>query len=863
MKKIIVKNFCVIMVLLVLISIFPLSSFAASYPSVYPKEYNQSAMVGDNVEIVYTYFPEFKNEKINVYVYNSDDVLVASAERTFYNTDSYYKTYTVTWDTTDYEPGRYKVVAHTYFYSYYEWHESPTARTSYITLKSDEYCKQNGHEFGNYIVVKEATCTESGLKSRECVNCGKKEEVTIDKTEHEYAKEVLDKETCTTAGQIRYTCSSCGYSYTESVDALGHSYSLYKTTEATCVIEGEKIFKCSRCGVTYSEKISCIPHSFNSSVTTAPTCQTEGIRTYVCTCGYSYTEAISKTEHQFGQWTVKTSPTCLETGVEQSVCTLCGDVIEREIPTIDHSIEYRADKSTLTQNGTRYGYCTICNETLSEELIACPTIFELSSTKCVYNGKVRTPSVTVKDAYNEILTEGVDYEVSYSEGFKLPGKYEITIEFMGDYSGTKTLYFTIVPKAVTNIKVSGQNATSLTLSWSKSTGATGYKVYKYNTKSKKYEAIKTTSSLSYKVTGLSSNTSYKFKVRAYTKTEDGTVLWGSYSDVFSASTKKGTGVEISPVTATIYVGGTKTLKGTTNPKNQTLTWKSSDTSIATVSSSGKVTAKKAGTVTITASFKYKNKTYKATCKITVKKPKVALNKTSASVTVGNSLALKATTAPSSASVTWKSSDTSVATVSSTGKVVGKKAGTATITASISYKGKTYKTTCKITVKKATTETNITKLVNYINKNGFTNSNGNKVIRIQNYNDDCEYTYAIVYDKSLDKLEFIMTIDNESLCEAITMLLNRKGTSAEFEATIVDVQRHYSASTEDIITPSNYYDEYDVFEYWNHNTFPKSAKEIIDDYLYTSLELAMVGWDKLVNDSIDIGLKDLGFKNYKY
>lgn len=641
------------------------------------------------------------------------------------------------------------------------------------------------------------------------------------------------------------------------MNALGHSYSLYKTTEATCVKEGEKIYKCSRCGITYSEKISCIPHTFSSSVTTAPTCQTEGIRTYTCTCGYSYTETVAKSEHQFGQWTIKTNPTCLESGVEQSVCTLCGEAQEREIPASDHTIAYRTDKATLTQNGAKYEYCSVCNEIISEEFIACPTMFELSTTKCVYNGETKIPGVTVKDAYNENLTEGVDYEVTYSDGFKLPGKYEVTIEFMGNYSGTKTLYFTIVPKAVTNIKASGQTTTAITLSWSKATGATGYRIFKYNAKTKKYEAVKTTSSLSYKVTGLASGTSYKFKVRSYTKAADGTVLWGSYSDAFSVGTKKGVGVEISPTTATMHVGGTKTLKGTTNPSNLTLTWKSSDTSIVTVSSSGKVTAKKAGTATITASFKYKNKTYKATCKVTVKTPKVTLSKTSASVTVGNSLTLTETHSPSNASVAWKSSDTSVATVSSSGKVVGKKAGTATITASISYKGKTYKTTCKVTVKKVTTETNITKLVNYINKNGFTNSDGNKAIRTKRYNNGVEYIFGIVYDKSADKLNFIMTCEYQGIYHGVSMILNRKGTTAEYETIII--YDNYRAKTVDIIAPSSYYDEYDVFEYWEYNNFKTS----VDELVYTGVDLAMVNWSQLVKDSIGLGLKDLGFKNYKY
>lgn len=81
---------------------------------------------------------------------------------------------------------------------------------------------------------------------------------------------------------------------------------------------------------------------------------------------------------------------------------------------------------------------------------------------------------------------------------------------------------------------------------------------------------------------------------------------------------------------------------------------------------------------------------------------VTLNRTSANINVGGETTLTATILPSNATnktVTWSSSNTSIATVSSTGKVTGKKAGTATITAK-SSNGKT--ASCKVTVKDNTT-----------------------------------------------------------------------------------------------------------------------------------------------------------------
>ena len=176
----------------------------------------------------------------------------------------------------------------------------------------------------------------------------------------------------------------------------------------------------------------------------------------------------------------------------------------------------------------------------------------------------------------------------------------------------------------------------------------------------------------------------------------------SYKFTIKAADIAVTSLKLNKTSASINVGSTLQLSTTISPSNatnKTLTYSSSNTAIATVDNNGKVTAKKAGTVTITVKSN-NNKT--ATCSITVKALDIAitslkLNKTSATISVGSSLQLSTTITPSNATnktLTYSSSNTSIATVDKNGKVTAKKAGSATITVK-SNNGKT--ATCKITV----------------------------------------------------------------------------------------------------------------------------------------------------------------------
>ena len=161
-------------------------------------------------------------------------------------------------------------------------------------------------------------------------------------------------------------------------------------------------------------------------------------------------------------------------------------------------------------------------------------------------------------------------------------------------------------------------------------------------------------------------------------------------------------VSLDKTSVSLNVGESVTLAATVKPDNatnKTVSWSSSNASVASVDASGKVSAVAEGTATITA--KAGDKT--ATCSVTVTKKVVAvesvtLDKSSLELNEGETATLTATVKPDNASdktVTWSSSKTSVATVDANGKVTAVAEGNATITAKAGNKS----ATCSVTVTK--------------------------------------------------------------------------------------------------------------------------------------------------------------------
>ena len=327
--------------------------------------------------------------------------------------------------------------------------------------------------------------------------------------------------TCTTAGNSAYyTCDGCDKWFADAtgsveitdktsvkIPAPGHTTGTEWKSDDT-----NHWHECSRC----HDKKDEAAHDYGSD--------------NVCdTCGYYKTVPHT---HNLTLVAAKAA-TCTEGGKEAYYkCEGCGKFYEDVLGTkeitdlaswgniakIAHTTKQTVTKATPTANGKIVNYCSVCKKTLSTTVIPKASSIKLKATSLTYNGKVRTPKVIVKDRTGKTLVKNTDYTVSYAKGRKYVGKYAVKITFKGKYSGTKTLYFTIKPKA-TSISSLTAGSKKFTVKWKKqATQTTGYQV-QYSASSKFSKAKTVTvgknTTVSKKISKLSGKKKYYVRVRTY------------------------------------------------------------------------------------------------------------------------------------------------------------------------------------------------------------------------------------------------------------------------------------------------------------------------------------------------------------
>ena len=481
-----------------------------------------------------------------------------------------------------------------------------------------------GHEWGEWAVTTVPSCETNGEETRICKNDAAHTQTRIiASTGHIWDEGVVTKEpTCLEEGIRTYTCQNDpSHTRTEAIGKTGHTSSAAireNEIPATCTAEGsyDEVIYCSVCHEELSritKTTEKIPHSYgNWIVTIESNCIEEGSREKVCAvCGDKITESIPVSDHLWNEfYTTDRIPTCAEEGIESIHCLVCSAIKEGSERTVAKTEDHRygdwitVREPSYTETGLKERNCEVCGKKEQAEIpmleVVTITASDVSDIEVqTYTGNALTPAVTVA-VNGTTLTEGTDYSVSYANNTNA-GTASVTVTGIGDYTGTVTKEFTINPKSVTP---------DVTLS------ATSYT---YDGKAKKpgvavKDGSKTlTEGTDYNVTYASGRTNagtYNVKV----------TLQGNYSGSKKVSftiNKTAQKVTATAAASVIYAGKATTI--TVSGNQGTVTYSSSDTSVATITKAGKVTGKKAGTVTISvvsaATDNYKKKTVTVTVKV--------------------------------------------------------------------------------------------------------------------------------------------------------------------------------------------------------------------------------------------------------
>lgn len=416
-------------------------------------------------------------------------------------------------------------------------------------------------------VSKVSTCDTEGIIVFTCI-CGDFYNVTTDKLSHSYDTVQSVSADCTSKGVIREKCRLCGFEKSTALNALGHSFSDVFTTdvlptcttvgyasrhcircdkttdvtviektehipepdfetvsEATCTAKGEQVRRCTVCEkILETASLEKVPHlpADEYEIIKEATCTSVGQKVKRCAqCNKKLeTVSIDKTEHiPCDEYETVKLPTCTANGENTRRCKLCNTVVTRvKVEKLGHSYstDYFTDKkASLSESGKKSRHCVRCLSKTDAATIPKIKTVKLSKDIYIYNGKTKTPEVTVKNSKGEYLKENRDYTVSLQKEKNI-GSYSVLVRFKGNYEGESICYYSVVPSDISGLSCT-QKQNSIRLKWNKCKGTVKYRIYLKNNKTSRYKLIGETEKNTFTVKKLKSGTEYTFSVKAVKK----------------------------------------------------------------------------------------------------------------------------------------------------------------------------------------------------------------------------------------------------------------------------------------------------------------------------------------------------------
>lgn len=503
---------------------------------------------------------------------------------------------------------------------------------AYGNFTATKNVQVTGHPNVELKNAKEATCSTEGYTGDKiCKDCGKTIEAgkTIPKKEHSWdAGKETKAANCTEKGIRTYTCQSCSITRTEDIPALGHKAVTDAAVAATCETDGKtEGSHCSVCGKVLTEQktVKATGHDWDEGkITKAATCEEKGVKTYTCrTCKKTRTEDVPALGHQ-AVTDAAVAATCETDGkTEGSHCSVCGKVLVKQetVKATGHKpVTDAAVAATCETDGKTEGsHCSVCGKVLTEQKTipafghtwdtgkitkeaACETKGVKTYT-CETCKKTRTEEIPalvhkfgewVTTSRADVLSPAKQTRTCTTCGKKEQRNYGSRLR------GTMTVNISSIPlktrQKTSVLKVTGLARGDSITSWKSS-----------NTKV-------------VKVTGRANGTC---RITAGNKTGKAKItitLRSGLQKTVNVSVQKSTvkTKKISGVARTLRLNRKQkaTLKPVRSPLTSTekITYKSSNSKVASVNSKGQITAKKKGTTII--AVKSGKKTVK--CKVTVK-----------------------------------------------------------------------------------------------------------------------------------------------------------------------------------------------------------------------------------------------------
>ena len=427
---------------------------------------------------------------------------------------------------------------------------------------------QGSHSYKTY-PGQAANCYKDGWKEyKVCEKCGKSTFEAIKSPGHKWVHHDEITPTCTQDGYPGYdVCSVCGFSTEQAVlntygegawKATGHHVHFVAGKAATCKEAGYKeSFKCDDCGKLFKDEDALEPlteaeiklpaqgHKWDNGTVTKVATETEdGEIVYTCQlCGETRKIVIAKGS---GEGDIPGPPgpedpdkTSITGGAIAPLAnyTYSGKAFEPSVTLTvggktltagtDYTVAYENNVNAGTAKVIVTGigaYTGTLETTFTIKVKAIKPKIVLSKTSLVYNGKVQKPKVTVKFGTKKISSS--NYKLKWAKGRKNVGRYSLKVTMKKNYSGTKTVYFNIVPKAAAIGKVTGVKK-GVKVTWkavkTKMSKAriTGYEIQtatnKAFTKNVKNTRVKGYKKTSGSVKGLKSKKTYYVRVRTYMK----------------------------------------------------------------------------------------------------------------------------------------------------------------------------------------------------------------------------------------------------------------------------------------------------------------------------------------------------------